>query len=319
MSTTTPTALLFSGQGSQYFHMGRELFDHEPGFRARLLELDRLAQELLGRSIVTALYDEARSRSEPFQQLLLSHPAIFMVELALAQTLSDHGIRADCAMGVSLGSFAASVVCGCLTAEEALRAVVHQAKMIIERCPPGVMIAVLASPEELSRHRLMDHCELAAVNSAAHCVIAAPAAEAEHIESRLSAANVGFQRLPVNYAFHSRWIDAAASPCRALLESLQPRRPSIPLVLCAEPRFVDTIQPEHFWIGGRSRIQLREAICLIERSGPYRYIDVGPGGTLATVLKHSLGADSSSQVLSIMSPFGGDLSRLRRILGPAPV
>src|SRR4051812_6933015 len=98
---------MFSGQGSQHYHMARELFAQEAVFRARLLELDEIVRKLSGLSVVEHIYDDRHRAGDAFEELLLTHPAVVMVELALAHTLVTSGIEPDATVGVSLGSYAA--------------------------------------------------------------------------------------------------------------------------------------------------------------------------------------------------------------------
>src|SRR5687767_4157459 len=104
-SMSKPIVFLFAGQGSQYFHMGRELFERRPDFRAHMEELDAVARAVTGTSVLAALYDPQRAKSDPFAYTPLTHPAIFMVEFALTQLLQNSGWRPDCVLGASLGSF----------------------------------------------------------------------------------------------------------------------------------------------------------------------------------------------------------------------
>jgi acyl transferase domain-containing protein len=118
---------MFSGQGSQYFQMGKGLYDANTTFRGWMNRLDELARQCSGRSVVEALYAETNRKGDPFERTLLTHPAIFMVEVSLAQCLMDGGLEPDLVLGASLGSFAAAVIAGAMDVEDALRAVVRQA------------------------------------------------------------------------------------------------------------------------------------------------------------------------------------------------
>jgi len=143
---------MFSGQGAQYFQMGRVLFEKNHVFRDSMLDLDGVARRLLGESIVGALYETSKGISEIFDQIRLTHPAIFMVEYAMARALISAGVMPGCLLGVSLGTFAASVVAGCLEPESALEMVIEHASAIEAECPRGIMIAVLA-PLSLAQGR----------------------------------------------------------------------------------------------------------------------------------------------------------------------
>ncbi|MBZ5525861.1 MAG: acyltransferase domain-containing protein, partial [Acidobacteriia bacterium] len=110
------TVFMFSGQGSQYFQMGRGLYDNNKTFREWMIRLDGIARDLCGRSVIEALYSDAQRRADPFERTLLTHPAIFMVEYSLAQSLICSGVLPDMVLGVSLGSFAAAAVAGFIDA-----------------------------------------------------------------------------------------------------------------------------------------------------------------------------------------------------------
>ena len=122
-----PVIFMFPGQGSHYYHMGRELFEKQPYFRAWMLKGDRLVQERLGCSVLEHLYGLENKKTTPFTRTLLTYPAVFLVQYSLAQTLLEQGLEPDYVLGVSMGSFAALAVAGVLSYEEALLAAIEQA------------------------------------------------------------------------------------------------------------------------------------------------------------------------------------------------
>src|SRR5215510_16507257 len=168
---------MFSGQGSQYFQMGKALYENNETFRGWMQRLDESALRESGLSVIETLYSTAHGKGDPFDRTVLTHPAIFMVEYSLAETLIEAGVRPDMVLGVSLGSFAAATVAGFIAVEDALTSVVRQAIAFEEYCQPGGMTAVLTDPALFAEQFFRDRCELAAVNFSSHFVISARCAE----------------------------------------------------------------------------------------------------------------------------------------------
>jgi acyl transferase domain-containing protein len=305
---------MFSGQGSQYFAMGQSLYESRPAFRRCMDRMDALVQDLTGRSIVKALYYEGRRKSEVFDDIRLTHPALFAVQWALAQTLIEADLAPDLTLGTSLGSFVAAAVSGCLAVENAMTTVVHQASIVERCCLPGVMIAIFASPMALDSEGLDDLCVIVSRNSSTHFVVAAPQSSAATIETALRKKGLIFQRLNVAFAFHSRWIDEARLPFEKCLRQLVFRLASVPFVSCVEPEILQVLPDNYFWQVTREQIRFNDAIACLEARGHYRYIDLGPTGSAATLLKYGLPPTSLSKTAVIFSPFGQDLENLGKVI-----
>jgi len=298
------TVFMFSGQGSHYFQMGRGLYDNNETFREWMTQLDDIVQDLCGRSVIEALYSDAHRKADWFERTLLTHPAIFMVEYSLAQSLIRSGVLPDMVLGVSLGSFPAAAVAGFITVEDALTAVVRQAIYLEEYCEPGGMTAVLADPALFGEKFINCRSELAAVNFSSHFVISARRPELGEIEATLKVRNISYQRLPVSLPFHSRWIDKAKGPFESFMQSIECKEGKLPLICCQQNAVLSSLHDGYFWSVVRRPIRFYETIAELENHGSYRYIDVGPAGTLATFLKYATAATTASSIQAIMTPFG---------------
>ena len=309
---------MFSGQGSQYFQMGRELFERNETFRHWMVRLDDIPRRLSGRSIIEVLYSDLHRKGDPFDRTLLTHPAVFMVEYSLAETLIDAGIRPYVVLGASLGSFAAATVAGFIGLEDALTSVVRQAMAFEEYCEPGGMTAVLADPALFAEEFSCGRCELAAINFSSHFVISARCAELEEIEAALDEQHVGYERLPVSVPFHSHWIDKAKGPFESFMRSVPRKQGQLPLACCDQTTILSGLSDDYFWNVVRRPIRFRETIARLEQQGAHRYIDVGPAGTLATFLKYGMPATSKSTVHRILTPFGFDQKELTALLASIP-
>jgi bacillaene synthase trans-acting acyltransferase len=304
------TVFMFSGQGSQYFQMGRALFEQDGIYRRSMLRMDSAVRDLYGYSVIDELYSDKNNKNMVFDEIAFTHPAIFMVEYSLAQLLISNGVEPDITLGASMGSFAAAAVAGYISPEDSLRALVQQAKILEECCEPGGMIAVLGNPEIYSASILCQKSELAAINFSSHFVVAAKQPQCSEIEMRLRTMNVSYQRLPVSFAFHSRWIDMAQEPFESFMSSVQPRSGKLPIVCCSQEAVLRDLPPQLFWSESRHPIRFREAIVRLGHENTYRYLDVGPAGTLATFLKYGFPTMPTSNIYTILSPYGSTAKNL---------
>ena len=306
------TVFMFSGQGSQYFQMGRSLFEANTVFREWMTRLDDVAHRRCGKRVIDAIY--ASPKSEVFARTLLTHPAIFMVEYSLAQCLMHENVRPDLTLGASLGSFAAAAVAGHLDVEDAMAAVVEQAIALEARCARGGMIGILADPSLYDDAFLNRRSEMAGINFKTHFAVSAAAAEVEAIEADLKQRHVAHQRLAVSFAFHSRWIDNAESRFAAFMRSIRRRRPLLPIACCAEGTTLSELPDDFYWQAVRQPMRFERTVAHLERQGAHRYIDVGPSGTLATFVKYGLPTASQSTAHAILTPFGRDEKNLAALI-----
>jgi bacillaene synthase trans-acting acyltransferase len=305
---------MFSGQGSQYFHMGRVLYDENPTFRKWMDQLDDVARQVLGTSVIETLYSKGQGKGCPFDRTLLTHPAIFMVEYSLAQLLIRAGIWPDIVLGASLGSFAAAAVGGFIVVEDALHAVIQQAMSFEENCEPGGMIAVLADPGLFAEEFLCSRSELATVNFSSHFVVSAKKREIVEIEAVLKNKNLSYQRLPVSFPFHSRWIQDAKGPFAACMRSFPLQQGRLPLACCDCTGLLFDLPGDFFWSAVRHPIRFRETVARLEQQCARRYIDVGPAGTLATFLKYGMPGNTESTVHTLLTPYGAERKNLSDLL-----
>lgn len=138
----------FSGQGSQYIGMGKELFETALGFREDILQCEQILTEAGYPSILPLIHPHT-----PSTQLLAdcsisaTHCAVFAVEYSLACLYISLGIRPDAVLGHSLGEYAAFMQADVLSLKDALLIIARRATMVEEMCEVGTssMLSVNAS------------------------------------------------------------------------------------------------------------------------------------------------------------------------------
>ena len=294
---------MFSGQGSHYYQMGRELYNQEPTFKRQLQAAEAIYRDLTGLSILDHLYNDQFKKSDSFSRTLFTHPSIFMVEYALAYLLLEQGIIPDYVLGASLGEFCAAVIAGVLTFEEALQAVIVQAQMLETYCAPGAMMAILHPHNLYNDFRLIrEQSERAAINFPSHFVISGRTDHLKQIAALLNEQNITFLNLDVSHGFHSSLIDDAAQPYHQFLKRLSLKTPHTPFISCTHDVPFAPLHPGQFWDVIRKPIRFQDIVEALERENNYTYLDPGPSGTLATFVKYNLKKTSSSRTHAVLTP-----------------
>jgi bacillaene synthase trans-acting acyltransferase len=309
-----PLIFMFSGQGSQYYHMGKELYCQNAIFRKWMSKLNDVVYQKVGVSIIDEVYNEAKSKSDNFDRLLYTHPAIFMVEYSLARVLIESGVEPDYVLGTSLGEYTSAAVAGVLPVEETLEIILMQAQLIESHCQIGSMIAVIDNFNLYHQSSTISlHSNLAAINYSSHFIIAGESVKLLRIEEHLKTKDLVFQALPVRYGFHSSNIDPIENEYKMFLSKFLFKKPNIPVISCLLSGCVTNFSANYFWNITRQPICFQKTINKLEEQGQLKYIDLGPSGTLANFVRKNLSKDSFSQAYDVLNPFGQDVKKLEKI------
>jgi len=276
-----------------------------------------MAEPLLGNSLVRLLYEKPENRFEPFDRVIYTHPAVFLLNFSLAKALQEEGVVPACLVGYSLGETAAWTVAGALTLEQALGFVIQTARLIEQRTPPGGMLAVLG-PISLweTNPEVFAGATRAGLNYEEHFVIAGPESNLRRVRALLKAQGVCCQPLPIKQGFHSPLLDEIEPSLRSLAAQLTIGTAQLPVVSCMAGRALlsTDLGPQYWWDVLRRPVQFSEAMRALETSaGPHFYVDVGPSGTLAGFIKNLTNKHPDSEAMPVLTPFGQDLRGLTRL------
>lgn len=308
-----PIVFMYSGQGAQYFHMGKELFDKEPAFRQALTACDDIVRAETGQSLIDIMYDPAKKKSEPFDNLEHTHPGCFMIGHAMGRLMRSKGVQPQYVMGYSLGEWNAAVDAGVMALDAVLRSLIHQARLFMRVAPEAGMMAILADPGIMQeRPELFQDSWLGGVNFPNHFCITAKNDRLAIIEKALVAEDVICQKLPVHRGFHSPLVEMGKSD---YLANCPPTKfPSLPFYSGVAGGSVDMPDALHFWQACREPVMFVETAAAMERQGAMRYVDLGPSGTLANFVKYGLKPGSQSETFSILTPFGRETNMFEKAL-----
>ncbi|NPC50740.1 alpha/beta fold hydrolase, partial [Corallococcus exiguus] len=302
-------AFLFPGGGAQRVNMG-EAFLREPAFRAAIDTCAELLRGPMGADLRDILFAGPERFDEAARELdrpLWSQPALFVCDWALAQLWLSWGVKPEALLGHSLGEYVAACLAGVFTLEEALGLVVARGRLM-EAMPPGGMLSVLASVEQVSE--LMGPAvSVAAINGPETCVLSGPLPELEAAEQALTARGIEHKRVRYARAAHSSMMEPYLEGFAREVARVKLRAPSLPVVSSLTGRWLqerEATSPDYWVRHLRHTVRFSDALgCLLE-SGDRALIEVGPGTTL-TALARQHPARKKQPVLATL-PTKGDAS-----------
>lgn len=290
--------LVFSGQGPQWFAMGRELTADEPVFQETLAEIDALLRPLAGWSLLEELArDEATSRLD---QTEVAQPALFALQVALAALWRSWGVQADAVVGHSVGEIAALHLAGVLELETATRVVWHRARLMQQATGLGRMASVgldEAQVVELLRAHA-GRLDIAAINAPRSLVLSGESVALEAALATLAQQGVSQRMLPVNYAFHSAQMAPFAGQLTQALAGLQARAPQGALYSTVTGQRVDgpSIDAAYFGRNVRQTVRFADAVAAMAGDGCNVFLEVGPHPVLGSAIAECLAeATAASQ------------------------
>jgi acyl transferase domain-containing protein len=133
--TRPKVAWVFSGQGPQWAGMGMRLFQTEPVFRAALERLDGLIAAESGWSLLEVL--QATGDASRLHLTACAQPAIFAIQIGLAELLQAWGLRPDMVVGHSVGEAAAACVAGVISLQDAVKIICARGRLMEEAAGLG--------------------------------------------------------------------------------------------------------------------------------------------------------------------------------------
>jgi phthiocerol/phenolphthiocerol synthesis type-I polyketide synthase B len=276
---------VFSGQGSQWTGMGRELWEEEGVFRAVVKELEGVYEEELGVSLRRGLCTEELEGAGAD----VVQPLIYAMQVGLAAVLRIWGVRPSAVMGHSMGEISAAVVGGALSREEGARLVCRRSRLLGRVVGRGGMAMVGVGAEEAERRLEGSGLEVAVSGSGTSTVVTGGVEELEAAMGEWEREGLEVRRVASDVAFHSGQMEGLMEELAGAVE-LRPGELEVGFYgtvledARARPGFDGGYWAENL----RRRVRLGEAARAAVADGNVSYLEVSPHPVVARVLEEVL-------------------------------
>jgi len=277
-------AFIFPGQGAQKAGMGKDFYENSAIAR----ETYETASQLLGFSMEELCFEE----NDRLDITEYTQAAMVTTSIAMLREMEGQGYTCDVTAGLSLGEYCALVACKAMAFEDAVKVVRERGVLMQEAVPQGLggMAAILGMTGEAvtAVTDTIQGVTVANYNCPGQIVISGEKAAVE--EACVKLKDTGAKRtvaLNVSGPFHSAMLKEAGEKPGQVLDAVAVDEHEIPYVTNVTASYItgageikELLQKQVY-----SSVMWEQSVQAMIADGVNRFVEIGPGKTLASFVK----------------------------------
>ncbi|WP_050514847.1 type I polyketide synthase [Streptomyces rimosus] len=279
---------VFSGHGSQWAGMCRQLLDRVPEFTRVVDELEPLVRAESGFSV-----RETLSRPEVVTGFDRVQPVIFTIQLGLAAMWRAHGVEPAAVIGHSMGEVAAAVAAGGLGVQDGARVICRRSRLILRTAGRGLMASVAlgrAEVEQLLAEQDVRRVTVAVVASPHNTVIGGDADAIRRVAREWDARGVGIRVVEVDVASHTAHMDPILPDLADALTGVTGTPPTAAFysTVSDDPRAPVAFDAAYWSDNLRRVVHFADAVRAAAEDGHRLFVEIGPHSVLLQPVQATL-------------------------------
>ncbi|MGE2835896.1 acyltransferase domain-containing protein [Mycobacterium sp. SMC-4] len=288
---------VYSGQGSQWAGMGRQLLAEEPAFAAAVAELEPVFVEQVGFSLHDVI-----AGGQDVTGIDRIQPVLVGIQLALTELWRSYGVHPDAVIGHSMGEVAAAVVAGGLSVADGLKVIATRSRLMKRLSGQGAM-ALVELDADAAEELIADFSDVTVAVHASprQTVIAGPPEQVDAVIAAVAAQDRLARRVEVDVASHHPTVDPILEELRTALQDLRPTEPVIPIVTTTGGHDeADPVFDADYWVDNlRNPVRFSEAVTAAGADHGV-FVEVSPHPLLTYGITDTVGTDHHRVVPTLL-------------------